>query len=203
MQFEIRTLLSTPLATNNYLLVGNDFAVLVEATASVEQIERALGGRKLDAVFLTHSHFDHASNLENILKAFDTKCYMNEKCHEKIVHHEKQFYGDRAFSVEGCDDKIIFVCDGDEIEVGGKKFLCLQTPGHTDDSMSFVFQDKIFVGDLIFRGGFGRVDLPSGNDAQEEESIEKVLSFPTNYEIYPGHGETTSIEEVLRMWSVE
>ena len=203
MQFEIKTLLSTPLATNNYLLVGNDFAVLVEATASVEQIQRALDGRKLDAIFLTHSHFDHASNLENILKAFDAKCYMNEKCFEKIVHHEKQFYGDRAFSVEGCDDKIIFVRDGDEIEVGDEKFLCLETPGHTDDSMSFVVQDKIFVGDLIFRGGFGRVDLPSGCDAQEEESIEKVLSFPTNYKIYPGHGEKTSIEEVLRMWSVE
>ena len=203
MQFEIKTLLSTPLATNNYLLVGNDFAVLVEATASVEQIERALNGRKLDAVFLTHSHFDHASNLENILKAFDAKCYMNEKCFEKIVHHEKQFYGDRTFSVEGCEDRIIFVRDGDEIEVGDEKFLCLETPGHTDDSMSFVVQDKIFVGDLIFRSGFGRVDLPSGNDAQEEESIEKVLSFPTNYKIYPGHGETTSIEEVLRMWSVE
>lgn len=69
--------------------------------------------------------------------------------------------------------------------------------------MSFVVQDKMFVGDLIFRGGFGRVDLPSGNDAQEEASIEKVLSFPTNYKIYPGHGEMTSIEEVLRMWSVE
>lgn len=203
MQIEIKTLLSTPLATNNYLLVGNDFAVLVEATASVEQIERALYGRKLDAVFLTHSHFDHASNLENILKAFDTKCYMNEKCLEKIVHHEKQFYGDRAFSVEGCEDKIIFVRDGDEIEIGDEKFLCLQTPGHTDDSMSFVVQDKMFVGDLIFRDGFGRADLPSGNDAQEEASIEKVLSFPTNYKIYPGHGEMTSIEEVLRMWSVE
>ena len=73
MQFEIKTLLSTPLATNNYLLVGNDFAVLVEATASVEQIERALDGRKLDAVFLTHSHFDHASNLENILKVVKTE----------------------------------------------------------------------------------------------------------------------------------
>lgn len=203
MQFEIKTLLSTPLATNNYLLVGNDFAVLVEATASVEQIERALDGRKLDAVFLTHSHFDHASNLENILKAFDTKCYMNEKCHEKIVHHEKQFYGDRAFSVEGCDDKIIFVRDGDEIEVGGKKFLCLQTPGHTDDSMSFVAQDKIFVGDLIFRGGVGRTDLPTGNELDEIKSINKVLSFPKNFNIYPGHGEKTMVGEELRLWGIE
>lgn len=203
MQFEIKTLLSTPLATNNYLLVGNDFAVLVEATASVEQIERALDGRKLDAVFLTHSHFDHASNLENILKAFDTKCYMNEKCHEKIVHHEKQFYGDRAFSVEGCEDKIIFVRDGDEIEVGGKKFLCLQTLGHTDDSMSFVFQDKIFVGDLIFRGGVGRTDLPTGNELDEIKSINKVLSFPKNFNIYPGHGEKTMVGEELRLWGIE
>lgn len=203
MQFEIKTLLSTPLATNNYLLVGKGFVVLVEATASVEQIERALDERKLDAVFLTHSHFDHASNLENILKAFDTKCYLSKKCYEKIVHHEKEFYGDRAFGVEGCEDKVVFVKDGDEIEIGGEKFLCLGTPGHTDDSMSFVVKDKIFVGDLIFRGGFGRTDLPSGNEEQEEESIEKVLSFPTNNKIYPGHGEMTSIEEVLRIWGVE
>ena len=203
MQFEIKTLLSTPLATNNYLLVGNDFAVLVEATASVEPIERALDGRKLDAVFLTHSHFDHASNLENILKAFDTKCYMNEKCHEKIVHHEKQFYGDRAFSVEGCDDKISFVRDGDEIEVGGEKFLCFQTPGHTDDSMSFVAQDNIFVGDLIFRGGVGRTDLPTGNELDEIKSINKVLSFPKNFNIYPGHGEKTMVGEELSLWGIE
>lgn len=203
MQFEIKILVSTPLATNNYLIVGESFVAMVEATATVEQIKRVIGERKLDAVFLTHSHFDHASNLENILKAFDTKCYMNEKCHEKIVHHEKQFYGDRAFSVEGCDDKIIFVRDGDEIEVGGKKFLCLQTPGHTDDSMSFVAQDKIFVGDLIFRGGVGRTDLPTGNELDEIKSINKVLSFPQNFNIYPGHGEKTMVGEELRLWGIE
>lgn len=203
MQFEIKTLVSTPLATNNYLIVGESFVAMVEATATVEQIKRVIGERKLDAVFLTHSHFDHASNLENILKAFDTKCYMNEKCHEKIVHHEKQFYGDRAFSVEGCDDKISFVRDGDEIEVGGEKFLCFQTPGHTDDSMSFVAQDNIFVGDLIFRGGVGRTDLPTGNELDEIKSINKVLSFPKNFNIYPGHGEKTMVGEELRLWGIE
>lgn len=203
MQFEIKTLLSTPLATNNYLLVGKTFAALIEATASVEQIEKALDGRKLDAVFLTHSHFDHASNLENILKHFNTKCYMNEKCHEKIVNHEKQFYGDRAFSVEGCEDKIVFVCGGEEIEVGGEKFLCIKTPGHTDDSMSFVVEDNIFSGDLIFSGGVGRTDLPSGDENDEKKSIEKILSFPTNYKIYPGHGEKTTVEKELNLWGAQ
>ena len=51
MQFEIKTLLSTPLATNNYLLVGNDFAVLVEATASVEQIEERCTEESLTQFF--------------------------------------------------------------------------------------------------------------------------------------------------------
>ena len=82
MQFEIKTLASTPLATNNYLIVGESFVAMVEATATVEQIKRVIGERKLDAVFLTHSHFDHASNLENILKP-DTKPKRKQKTNKK------------------------------------------------------------------------------------------------------------------------
>lgn len=81
--------------------------------------------------------------------------------------------------------------------------MCLQTPGHTDDSMSFVAQDNIFVGDLIFRGGVGRTDLPTGNELDEIKSINKVLSFPKNFNIYPGHGEKTMVGEELRLWGIE
>lgn len=202
MQFDMKILQSTPLKTNNYLLALTDGAVLVDASATTEQIQNALEGKKLEAVFLTHSHFDHAINLEKIIKTFGARCYMHERCYEKIHHHEKQFYGDRPFCVEKCEDSINFVRDGDKIEVCGEEFLCIETPGHTDDSMSYVLNDNIFVGDLIFRDGYGRTDLPTGSEKDEEESIEKVLSMPKNFNIFPGHGEQTTVEEELNFWGV-
>lgn len=199
---ETKILHATPLQTNNYLLFFENGAVLVEASASVEAIREALGGKKLCAVLLTHSHFDHAQNLENILKEFGAKCYLNKKCFEKIRMHKKEFYGDRSFCVDGCDDKVEFVEEGDEIEVCGEKILCVETFGHTDDSMSFVVDDKVFVGDLIFRDGVGRTDLPTGNEEDEERSIEKILSLPRSCEIFPGHGQKTSVGEQLKIWGI-
>lgn len=197
---EIKVLKATPLQTNNYLLIFHEGAVLVEASVDEEVLKNALQGKKLCAIFLTHSHFDHAQNLENILKEFDVPCFIHKKCHEKIRKHEKEFYGDRPFCVEGCEDKIRHVEDGDEIEVCGEKFLCLQTFGHTDDSMSFVFDDMIFVGDLIFLEGVGRTDLPTGSEEEEERSIKKILSMPKNYRICSGHGQMTSVGEQLKIW---
>lgn len=110
MQFEIKTLVSTPLATNNYLIVGESFVAMVEATATVEQIKRVIGERKLDAVFLTHSHFDHASNLENILKTFDAKCYMHKKCYEKLFIMKNNSMETGHFRLKGAMTKsVLFV----------------------------------------------------------------------------------------------
>lgn len=194
---KMRIIKSTPLQTNNYLLFFDQGAVLVEASASVEKIKEVLGDKKLCGVMLTHSHFDHAQNLENIIKTFGVVCFMHKKCHEKIRRHEREFYGDRPFCVEGCDDKIKHVKEGNEIEICGKKILCVGTFGHTDDSMSFVVEDNIFVGDLLFRDGVGRTDLPTGDAESEARSIEKILSFPKNYKIFSGHGEKTSVGEQL------
>lgn len=199
---EMKILHATPLQTNNYLLFFDDGAVLVEASVSVEAIREALGDKKLCAVLLTHSHFDHAQNLEKILKEFDVKCFMNERCFEKIHNHKKEFYGDRSFCVEGCEDKITYVHDEQKVKVCGEEIFCLETLGHTDDSMSFVVGENVFVGDLIFRDGVGRTDLPTGDEEDEERSIERVLSLPKNYEIFPGHGPKTSVGEQLKHWGI-
>ena len=199
---EMKILHATPLQTNNYLLFFDDGAVLVEASVSIEAIREALGDKKLCAVLLTHSHFDHAQNLEKILKEFDAKCFMNERCFEKIRAHKKEFYGDRSFCVEGCEDKITYVHDEQKVQVCGEDIVCLETFGHTDDSMSFVVGENVFVGDLIFRDGVGRTDLPTGDEEDEERSIEKILSLPKYYEIFPGHGPKTSVGEQLKHWGI-
>ena len=200
MDYQIKVLRSTPLATNNYLLTFGDEAILVEASATVEQLKSALEGRKLCAIFLTHSHFDHAINLEKLLKTFDTKCYMHKNCLEKIRNHQKMFYGDRPFCVQGCDDRIVFVNDHEKLVLCNQEITCLYTPGHPDDSMCYIIGENVFVGDLLFSAGYGRTDLPSGNEESLKLSIPKILDLGKNLAIMPGHFEATSIQEQQKLW---
>lgn len=197
---KIKNLISTPLRTNNYLLFLDGGAVLIEASATVEQIERELGGEKLLAVILTHSHFDHAINLENILKHFDVACYLHELAVEKVKRHEKQFYGDKSFKVEGCDDKLIKVEDKQTLQIANQPFEFMYTPGHTDDSLCVKVGEILFSGDTLFYGSIGRCDLPSGNEEDMKKTLKKVFMLDDDVLVLPGHGEQTNISAEKLFW---
>ena len=66
-------------------------------------------------------------------------------------------------------------------------------PGHKEDLVGFLFDDKLFSGDFIFKGTIGRTDLPGGNFKEMQESIKKILEFKDELEIYPGHGQSTNL----------
>ena len=81
-----------------------------------------------------------------------------------------------------------YVEDGEELELDSLRFKFLFTPGHTDNHLSVLIEEKIFTGDLLLVGQAGRSDLPGGNAADQYESLYlKVLSLPGNTKIYPGH----------------
>ncbi len=70
-------------------------------------------------------------------------------------------------------------------------FNVINTPGHTDESISFLFDDVLFSGDFIFKNSIGRTDL-GGNNEDMKNSIKKILKYK-DIEIYPGHGEKTTL----------
>ena len=78
------------------------------------------------------------------------------------------------------------------------KFEVIYTPGHTSDSISLYFKEEkaMFTGDFIFKDGIGRTDL-GGNDLDMINSINKISSYP-NIKIYPGHGETSYLQDELQ-----
>ena len=69
----------------------------------------------------------------------------------------------------------------------------ISTPGHTKGGVSYNVNDKIFCGDVLFRGSFGRVDFPGGNVKELCDSSKKLLEY--NATLYPGHGEPTTTDE--------
>src|SRR5690606_9966035 len=92
---------------------------------------------------------------------------------------------------------------GDEVRVGQLVFQVLATPGHTDDSVSYLLGDRVFTGDALLIRGNGRTDFQNGSASQLYDSITRVLfSLPDETLVYPGHdykGRTvTSIAEEKR-----
>ena len=89
----------------------------------------------------------------------------------------------------------IAVNDGDILEFGNKQIMVLHTPGHTDGSVCYVCEDKIFCGDTIFQGSYGRTDFPTGNLSQLIDSYYKVTQLEGDYLMLPGHQGSTTLND--------
>ena len=124
---------------------------------------------KLAYVFDTHTHADHISGA-SALKDF-TDC-------EYIMHKN---------APAGCVTKQVE--EGVELDLFGINVKILHTPGHTKDSVSLVFPDRIFTGDVLFLedGGAGRDDLPGGDPGAHWESLQKIIKLPDSLTVYPAH----------------
>ena len=88
------------------------------------------------------------------------------------------------------------VAEGDTIDVEGISLDVIYTPGHTDDSYSFLFGDRVFTGDTLFIRGTGRTDFQHGSAVDQYDSLfNKLLKLPDETLVYPGHdykGDTVS-----------
>jgi len=85
--------------------------------------------------------------------------------------------------------------DEKEYEISDFNFEVIYTPGHTSDSVSYYFKeiDSLFCGDFIFYESIGRCDLPTGDFNIMKESIDKIMKYPKNTKIYPGHDISTTL----------
>jgi glyoxylase-like metal-dependent hydrolase (beta-lactamase superfamily II) len=115
----------------------------------------------------THTHADHNSACK----------LMRERYGVQVVMH-------RATDAPYVDIK---VNDGDQISVGQCSFKFLYTPGHTQDAMCVLFEDRIFTGDTLLIGGCGRTDLPGGNAESQWNSLRRLEALGNEIRVYPGH----------------
>ena len=158
-----------PIENNVYIISNNSEAILVDPTAPDPRLENYLKENKLNlaAIFITHYHFDHIGGLE----------YFKDKYKVPVYDYEKL----------------------GKLKIAGLKLEIIPTMGHTKDSVSFYFKDtnNMFVGDFVFEGSIGRMDLEGGDEEEMEYSLKKLKTFPKNTKLYPGHGNITTLEKEL------
>ncbi len=186
----IKTLTVGQIETNCYVVTNekNLECVLIDPGDESNTILDYLEANKLKcrAVFLTHGHFDHTGAVNAVLSETGADIYMNEK--DDTNFGAPAYFG-FTLPADGRHYR-----DGDRIEAAGLSFDIIETPGHTPGGVCIRCENALFTGDTLFRGSCGRTDLPGGDMEQEFASLRKLCALSGDYEVYPGHMDSSTLE---------
>ncbi len=172
-------------------------AIVIDPGDQIEDILAVLKRHRLTvkAIVITHAHIDHIGGAAKLKAATGAPVYMNANDQELYDHLDTQaaWLGMPAPSRTEID---LPAREGDSLALGETSFHFLDTPGHTQGSISIWIpsENKLIAGDTLFRDSIGRTDLPGGDSRQILRSIHsKLLTLPETAVVIPGHGPNTTI----------
>ncbi len=179
---------------SNTYVVGDNEVIIIDPANDERSIKKLVNDRKVLGIFLTHGHYDHFKRIRKLLKIYDTKVYMHKAAYLKLsdIYASCAVYFGCNEPVDISKEQIVELKDGETIELGEMKIKVIFTPGHTNCSVCFKIENEMFTGDTLFHEGVGRWDLPTASSVQLSESINKLLKSKTDYNVYPGHGESST-----------
>ena len=190
MQIEIYT--GGLLETNAYYLP--EAKVLIDAPQGIAEV-MIKKSWTVEHLFFTHGHFDHIWDGAKIKKL--AQCDVRYHQADEVMFLQPDLWA--SYGIEEKFERIVandFFVDGKSLKVGSFEFQILHVPGHSPGSVCFyeAKEKVLFGGDVLFRGGVGRWDLPGGSQDVLLTGIrDKLLIMPEEVVVYPGHGPFTQI----------
>ena len=198
-KIKIRSVLVSECYTNCYLCMNTEtnegFIVdpgddELKISANISHIEM-----KPVAILLTHGHFDHIGAVEKLKKRYNIPVYVSEVEDRLLLDNRANLSAMFGEPTMVCADK--FLRDGERFSIAGFDIKFILTPGHTPGSGCYYIEEEkvLFSGDTLFHASRGRTDFPGGSEAAIINSIkEKLLKLPGDTDVYPGHMDTTKID---------
>ena len=201
----VETFIKDPLA-NEFLVINNDIAVVVDPCSEPVAIEKRLKGAKLQAVLLTHGHRDHWETLDKVVEYFKVPCYLAKSAKEKLGNDKlslSYYFEDSDYWTSKLAEKeLIYLADKQKIAFDDTEIIAMHLPGHTDCSFGFLLSGMLFCGDALFEDSIGRVDTPTGSPGEYLETLERLKGMDESIVCYSGHGASFTIANFHKNYRV-
>lgn len=151
-------------------------------------------GLKIKNIVLTHGHGDHIAAVLPLREYTKAKVAVHRDDAYLLKDGRKNFSSSMAMGTVEFEADILLK-EEDTIEFGNILCKVIHTPGHTPGGISLEIEDCLFTGDTLFAGSIGRTDFEGGSFKEIINSIKtKLLVFPDDTKVYPGHGPSTTIK---------
>ncbi len=194
---DVRSFTVGPVQENSYIVrahSGAARAVIVDPGDEAERLLEAVRslGVEVEAILITHCHFDHIGAVAPVARATGAPVYC--PVIERPVLADVMSWVPPGFGPFESYEAEHTLAGGERLSLAGLDIGVLFTPGHSPGHLTYTLDGALLSGDVLFQGSVGRVDLPGGDWATLERSIEGLLgSFAPETVVYPGHMGTTTL----------
>lgn len=190
-----------PLETNCYLIVDEPTkkALIIDPGGDSHELEEYISanGLYVEGIVNTHGHHDHVLGDWHLAEKYSVPVFIHRDDRRRLdtgddigfvtFPNPKELYPDLVLDIRE-------LLDNDQIPVGNGELKVIHTPGHTPGSICLQSGSMLITGDLLFKYGVGRTDLPGGSTRGLQSSLKKIFEiFPDDTQVFPGHGETTDL----------
>ena len=197
MPIQIQPVCCGEIGENAYIawLKGRDDCVVVDPGDEYPKLRRAIAGKRVSAILLTHGHFDHIMAAGPMAAETGAPVYIGREDAEMLnnaaLNGRLGLMG--VSRMEG--PELRAQPFGEALSVAGMDFVILPTPGYSKGSVCLYLPDErtLFSGDTLFMAGFGRMDLYGGSPSHMRDSLRRLFALPPDTRVYPGHGMETTI----------
>jgi hydroxyacylglutathione hydrolase len=194
---DVRGFTVGPVQENSYIVRADAAAkraVIVDPGEEPERLLRAAEelGVEIEAILVTHCHFDHIGAVAPVARATGAEVFC--PVIERPVLADVMSWVPPGFGPFESYEAEHTVAGGERLSLAGIDIDVVFTPGHSPGHVTYAASGVLLSGDVLFEGSVGRVDLPGGDWATLERSIETLLTtFPADTVVYPGHMGVTTL----------
>jgi glyoxylase-like metal-dependent hydrolase (beta-lactamase superfamily II) len=202
-------------ATNCWIIAPsrNSHCVVIDPGIGIPNLTKEIKAKLAEynlvigAIFITHGHLDHTFSLYSLSKDFiESDTYILLKNPERAMGPQSQALLSELGKLSGeeidfQEPERTWSIDSDgQSKLGGMNFSFRHAPGHTPGSTLAIVEDELLIsGDVLFKGGIGRTDLPRGSMSDMEITLrEKIATLPPHLRVLPGHGDESRMDAELK-----
>ena len=196
----IEAMVLGPIENNVYIVSDGAATFVVDPTGYADYIVDKLDGRKLDAIVLTHFHWDHVGGAQELRELTGAPTIASAIDAPSITGEKRLDPSHREFPPCPVDKTVV---EGEELVIGNMRWKVLETPGHTPGSMCLFLDPQygsdptgapvLISGDTLFCGTHGRTDFAGGDPAAMMASLARLAELPDETLVLPGHNSLTTI----------